>query len=101
MENINDNFNEEQVVQEPERHWAEGNHAPEGEVMVETGRGSAVAVRIGQPFASEVDRVAEEAHYGGYYRVFLNGLELLTEEEAPATVERGMRIAVTAYDKVG
>ena len=48
-----------------------------------------------------LERLAEDAHYGGYFRIFLNGNEVINPEDSPATVEAGSRIAITAYDKVG
>lgn len=85
---------------EPERpRWRAGN--PEEQVYVETGRGSAVQVAAGSPFAETIDRLANEANYGGYYRVFLNADEILDPAEAPETLEPGMRVAITPYDKVG
>ena len=70
-------------------------------VAVETGRNKSVNVPVGAPFQVTVERIAEQARYGGYFRVFLNGEEIVNVEEAPATIEAGMRIAVTSYDKVG
>lgn len=70
-------------------------------IFVETGRGQSSEVPVGADFAPTINSVAEAAHYGGYYRVFLNGEELVNPEEAPAKIEAGMRIAITSYDKVG
>ena len=70
-------------------------------VYVETGRGGAVPIPVGSPFRETIERLAEEAHYGGSYRVFLDGNELLEPEEAPESIEAGMRIHITTYDKVG
>jgi len=74
---------------------------PTGSVFVDVGRGEPVEVPVGAPFVETLDRLAEQAHYGGDYRVFLNGSEVLYIEEAPATVEEGQRIAITSYDKPG
>ena len=70
-------------------------------IFVETGRGEAVPVNAGDPFFATVSAIADRANYGGYFRVFLNGEEIVNPEEAPDTIEPGMRIAVTSYDKVG
>ena len=72
-----------------------------GVVPVETGRGSAVDVPVGSPFVSTLERIADEANYGGYYRVFLNGEEIVEPGEAPETIEEDMRLQITSYDKVG
>lgn len=72
-----------------------------GPVHIETGRGQTAEVQAGAPFQETIERVADEAHYGGYFRVFLNGEEILDPNEAPAVIEAGMRIAITSYDKVG
>jgi len=74
---------------------------PTGTVFVDVGRGEPVEVLVGTPFVETLDRLAEQAHYGGDYRVFLNGSEVLYVEEAPATIEAGMRLAITSYDKPG
>ncbi len=74
---------------------------PTGSVFVDVGRGEPVEVSHGAPFVETLDRLAERAHYGGDYRVFLNGSEVLYIEEAPATIEAGMRLAITSYDKPG
>ncbi len=74
---------------------------PTGSVFVDVGRGEPVEVTVGAPFVPTLDRLAEQAHYGGDYRVFLNGSEVLYIEEAPATIEAGMRLAITSYDKPG
>lgn len=74
---------------------------PTQTVMVETGRGNAVAVQVGAPFRETVERIAEAAHYGGSFRVYLNAEEVIEPGEAPTSIQPGMRIAITAYDKVG
>ncbi len=92
------------------RNLGEEEERPEGwtsgaagtaPIFVETGRGQTVEVSVGAPFAETLERVADEAHYGGYFRVFLNGEEIINPEESPTVIEPGMRIAVTSYDKVG
>ena len=83
----------------PERGWAP--EAPGRTVHVETGRGVGVEVPVGSPFVETVERIAAEANYGGYFRVFLGGSELLERGVAPETIEEGQRITITAYDKVG
>ena len=70
-------------------------------IFVETGRGEAVQVTVGDPFFANVTEIADRANYGGYFRVFLNGEEIVDPEEAPDTIDAGMRIAITSYDKVG
>ena len=70
-------------------------------VHIETGRGATVEVPVGSNFKETMERVADGAHYGGYFRVFLNGEELVEPEESPEVIEAGMRIAITSYDKVG
>ena len=72
-----------------------------GSVFVDVGRGDPIEVQTGSPFVETLDRLAGLAHYGGDYRVFLNGSEILYIEEAPATIEDGMRLAITSYDKPG
>lgn len=81
--------------------WGGEAPAPADTVHIETGRGQTAEVPVGAPFQETVERIADEAHYGGYFRVFLNGDEILDPSEAPEKVEAGMRIAVTSYDKVG
>ncbi len=70
-------------------------------IFVETGRGEAVPVNAGDPFFATVSDIADRANYGGYFRVFLSGEEIVNPEEAPESIEPGMRIAITSYDKVG
>lgn len=90
---------EETAASEVTQAW--GGENRQQEVSVETGRGQAVKVRVGSPFAPTIERIADQANYGGFYRVFLNGSEVVTPEQAPERIEAGMRIAVSAYDKVG
>jgi hypothetical protein len=71
-------------------------------VPVDVGRGGQVVnVRAGSPFVETLERLADQANYGGYYKVYLNGNEVVNPSDAPATIESGMRIAITSYDKVG
>ena len=84
----------------PPVRWADHATHPEGSVFIETGRGQAVEAQVGAPFAETIERLADEAHYGGFFRVFLNGEELIEPEESPATIEPRMRIVITSYDKV-
>jgi hypothetical protein len=74
---------------------------PVATIPIDTGRGQVVEVPVGAPFSETIERVADEAHYGGYFRVFLNGSELVDPEEAPEKIEASQRIAITSYDKVG
>ena len=82
------------------RHFGEGNTAVT-EVHVDTGRGQTVPAPVGAPFVETIDRIAEAANYNGWYRVYLNGLELVEVDEAPQTIQTDQRIAITSYDKVG
>ena len=92
---------EEPTPETREGEWGGEVTAEEGTVHIETGRGQTAEVQVGSPFGESIERVADEAHYGGYFRVFLNGEEILNPEEAPDKIEAGMRIAITSYDKVG
>ena len=83
----------------PRQPWA--TVTPAESVYIETGRGQTAEVPAGSPFAGTIEQIAEQAHYGGYFRVFLNGEEILDPAQAPATIEPGMRIAITSYDKAG
>jgi len=81
--------------------WADQVAHPDESVFIETGRGQTAEVQVGSPFQPTIERIAEEAHYGGYFRVFLNGEEIINPEEAPAMIESGMRIALTSYRNRG
>jgi len=71
-------------------------------IFIDTGRsGQTAEVRVGDPFQETVKEVSERAHYGGYFRVYLNGTEVVNPEDAPRAIEAGMRISLTPYDKVG
>ena len=94
---LEEDIRAEDTVEEPAGWGGNGRDT----VQVETGRGNAISVSVGVPFSATMEQLAEEAHYGGYYRVFLNGSELISPEEAPDIIEAGMRIAITSYDKVG
>jgi len=83
------------------RVWAEETKAEAQPIFVDVGRGEPVQVQPGAPFEATTNRLAEDAHYGGFFRVFLNGSEVINPEDAPATFESGMRVAITSYDKVG
>lgn len=72
-----------------------------GSISIETGRGNAVLVDVGAPFMETIERQAQEANYGGYFRVFLNGQEIIEPTDSPEFIESGQRIAITSYDKVG
>ena len=85
----------------PPQGWSACSDHPTESVFIDTGRGQTVEVPVGSPFQLTLERIAEEAHYGGYFRVFLNGGEVVNPEEAPTAIEANMRIAVTSYDKVG
>ena len=98
-ERVEEEMEEEEEMEDSPGGWTPD--VPSGSVFIETGRGQTAEVQAGAPFAETVDRVAEEAHYGGYFRVFLNGEEILEPSEAPDTIEPGMRISITSYDKVG
>lgn len=85
----------------PSPTWADRATQPAQVVYVETGRGQAAEVQAGAPFVETVERLADEAHYGRFFRVFLNGDEIINPDDAPQTIEPDMRIAITSYDKVG
>ena len=80
--------------------FGEGQRQAES-VPVDTGRGDVTYVPAGSPFVPTLERLADEAHYGGYFRIFLNGREVINPEDSPATIEPGMRLVITSYDKVG
>jgi len=84
----------------PPGRWADHAAHPEESVFIETGRGQAIEVQVGAPFAETIEHLADEAHYGGFFRVFLNGEELIEPEESPTTIEPRMRIVITSYDKL-
>jgi hypothetical protein len=103
---MEDNFVDEntgiQEVPTPQNGWPAYNLIPAEQVYVETGRNTPpVPVPAGAPFSDSVNRIAEQANYGGYFRVFLNGSEIVDPNQAPPTVQPGMRIVLTAFDKVG
>ena len=81
--------------------WGGGHEEETQSVFVDTGRGHVEEVAVGANFAETIERLAEAAHYGGYFRVFLNSSEIVDPEQSPEMIESGMRIAITAYDKVG
>uniref|UniRef100_A0A6M3L003 Multi-ubiquitin domain-containing protein n=1 Tax=viral metagenome TaxID=1070528 RepID=A0A6M3L003_9ZZZZ len=85
----------------PNPRWATPERTEGQPVFVDVGRGQTVQVNTGDSFEATLTRLADEAHYGGYYRVYLNGSEIINPEDSPTVVEPGMRIAITAYDKVG
>ena len=70
-------------------------------VGVDVGRGQAVSAAVGADFVNTVEKIARDAHYGGYFRVFVNGSEVVNPGDSPEKIEAGMRIAITSYDKVG
>ena len=100
MEEERTNEDREETEETQQVRWADHAAHPEESVFIETGRGQAVEVQVGAPFAETIERLADEAHYGGFFRVFLNGEELIEPEESPATIEPRMRIVITSYDKV-
>jgi len=83
----------EDVFGEPDRK--------KGNVSVDVGRGSMVEVPVGADFVNTVEQLARDAHYGGYFKVFVNNSEVVNPNDAPDKIEAGMRIAITSYDKVG
>lgn len=85
----------------PLPHWSETRQHPEEFVFVETGRGTPVRVAVGSPFVPTLNQLADDANYGGWFRIFLNSVEIVSEEEAPSTIEANMRIIITPYDKPG
>ena len=84
-----------------EQAFGTGQQEKQQPIYVDTGRGHTEEVQPGAAFEETVECLAEKAHYGGYFRVFLNGSEVINKEDAPQTIEGGMRIAITSYDKVG
>lgn len=72
-----------------------------GMVSIEVGRGGNVEVPVGGDFVDTIETVAREHHFGGFYRIFLNGNEIANPDDAPDKIEAGMRIAIASYDKVG
>lgn len=80
--------------------WGEPDRSG-GEVGIDVGRGQRIGVPVGADFVNTVEQVARDAHYGGYYKVFLDGKELVNPDDAPEKIEAGMQIAITSYDKVG
>lgn len=96
-----DDDNYQEVDPEPAGGWTRPDHTPAGQVIIETGRGNSVNIDAGEPFQATIERIADEANYGGYFRVFLNGEEIVDPTTAPRTLEEGMRVTLTPYDKVG
>lgn len=94
---------EEEFLPEPRPEgWATAERTTAQPVFVDVGRGGQPApVNVGDPFPQTIERLSDEANYGGWFRVWLNGNEIVEPEDAPATIEEGMRIAITSYDKVG
>lgn len=88
------------VEDKAEEEWG-GGSKQEGTVHIQTGRNRTVEVSVGSSFCETIEHVADEAHYGGYFRVFLNGEEIINPTLAPERIEAGMRIILTSYDKVG
>ncbi len=91
---------EEEPQVGPTKRWS-NKAQPRETVPIDVGRGEPIEVPVGSPFRETVERLSDQAHYGGYFRVFLNGSEVVNPEDAPETVEAGMRIAITSYDKPG
>ena len=85
----------------PPARWATPERTAGQPIFVDVGRGQTIQVNAGDPFEATLTRLADEAHYGGFYRVYMNGSEIINPENSPATIEPGMRLAITAYDKVG
>lgn len=93
---------EEETVFEPTPTFGSETRQTQAQtVFVDVGRGQTVQVDVGVPFVQTLERLAEDAHYGGYFRIFLNGQEVVDPEDSPETIKAGMRIAITSYDKVG
>ena len=103
MESVEEREEREQQEERSEqaRGWETGTPVDEGTVFIETGRGNTVEVPVGAGFAETIERIAEQANYGRFFRVFLNSSEILDPAEAPAKIEKDMRIVLTTYDKVG
>jgi hypothetical protein len=92
---------EEATPEAEEPSFGRAERVNQGSIFVDIGRGGSSEVAIGSPFVATLERLASEAHYGGYFRIFLNGNEVINPEDSPATIDKGMRIAITSYDKVG
>lgn len=95
----------EDVMEEEETelgpHFGE-NQRGQADVIVDVGRGGQVEhVPSGSPFVETMEQIADRYNYGGYFRIYLNGDEIVNPEDAPSTIEPGMRLAISAYDKVG
>lgn len=72
-----------------------------GTAPVDVGHGQMVEVEVGSSFVNSLEKIARDYNYGGFFKVWLNGKEIINPADAPDKVEAGMRIAITAYDKVG
>lgn len=70
-------------------------------VPVDVGHGNMVEAKVGADFVNTIEQIARDARYGGYYRVYLNGSEVVNPGDAPAKIEAGSRIGIAPYDKVG
>jgi len=82
-----------EVFGEPDRNT--------GNVSVDVGRGQGVMVPVGADFVNTLESLAREANYGGFFKIYLNGDEIIDPKDAPATIQADMRIAIRSYDKVG
>jgi hypothetical protein len=106
-----ENIIEGRVAEYVPPRWVPQTGVSTETVFVETGRGNPVSVPVGSPFASTIEQLADRANYGGYFRVFVNGVEVLEPNPVkaaemglpipPERFEPGMRTVITAYDKVG
>ena len=99
VEAVDDSEAEEAPDEAAPRVWGAAQ-APTEDVHIQTATGASIPVPAGSPFAETLDRVGNDL-YHGYFRVFLNGQEILEEKDAPSVIEPGMRIVLTPYDKVG
>ena len=72
-----------------------------GTVPVVLGNGNVVEAKVGSDFVATVEQIAKDAHYGGYFRVFVNQQEIQNPGDAPKKIEEGQRLSITSYDKVG
>ena len=88
------------VRQAPDENFGQPDRGGQT-VGVDVGHGQIVPVAVGNDFVDTVEQLARNANYGGYYKVFLNGHEIVDPAESPTQIAADQRIAITSYDKVG
>lgn len=92
---------QESLTEQPTGAFGVGSPNQGEAIYIDTGRGTQVEAHVGDNFEEKVNYAADQVNYGGYFRVFINGVEVVDPTDAPPTIQKGMRIAITAYDKVG